>query len=40
MPLHNAVGINCKKGATTEYQGADGKYVGYGVYVDDCVCVI
>ena len=25
MPLHDAVGINCKKGATTEYQGADVK---------------
>ena len=24
----NDVGINCKKGATTEYQGADVKYVG------------
>ena len=22
MPLHNAVGINCKKGATTENQGS------------------
>ena len=22
MPLHDAVWINCKKGATTEYQGA------------------
>ena len=28
MPLHDAVGINCKKGATTEYQGADIKYMG------------
>ena len=28
MPLHDAVGINCKKGATTEYQGADVKYMG------------
>ena len=39
MPLHDAAGINCKKGATTENQGADIKYMGYGVYVDDCVCV-
>ena len=31
MPLLDAVGINCKYGATTEDQG---------VYVDDCVCVI
>ena len=27
-PLHDAVGINCKKGATTEYQRADVKYRG------------
>ena len=39
MPLHDAVGINCKQGATTEYQGADVKYMGYGVRVDDCVYV-
>ena len=30
MPLHQAVGINCEKGATTEYQGADVKYMGKG----------
>ena len=28
MPLHDAVVINCKKGATIEYQGADVKYMG------------
>ena len=28
MPLHDAVGINSKKGATTEYQGADVNYMG------------
>ena len=28
MPLHDAVGINCKKGATTEYEGAGVKYMG------------
>ena len=28
MPLHDAVGINSKKGATTENQGADLKYTG------------
>ena len=37
MPLHDAVGINCKKGATIEYQGVDVKYMGKGVYVDDYV---
>ena len=40
MPLHDEIGINCKKGATTEYQGGDAKYMGKEVYVDDCVCVI
>ena len=28
MPLHDAVGINCKKGATNENQGSGVKYVG------------
>ena len=28
MPLHDAVGISCKKDATTKYQGADVKYMG------------
>ena len=37
MPLHDAVGMNCKKGSTTEYHCADVKYMGLGVYVDDCV---
>ena len=27
MPLHDAVGINCKKGATTEDQGWSVKYM-------------
>ena len=40
MPLHDAVGINCKKGAATENQGSGGKYMGKGVYLDDCVCVL
>ena len=39
MPLHDVVGINCKKGASTENQGSAVKYMGYGVYRDDCVCV-
>ena len=33
MQLHDAVGINCKKGATTENQGAGVKYICKGVYV-------
>ena len=40
MPLHGAFGINCKKGATTENQDSAVKYMGYGVYLDDCVCVL
>ena len=28
MPLHDVVGINCKKGRTIENQGADVKYMG------------
>ena len=27
-PLHDTIGINCKKGATTENQGVDFKYMG------------
>ena len=40
MQLQDTVGINCKKGETSENQGADVKYMGYGVYVYDCVRVI
>ena len=28
MPLHDAVGINCKNGANTENQGSAVKYMG------------
>ena len=40
MPLHDVVGTNCKKGATTENQGSGVKHMGKGVYLDDCVCVL
>ena len=40
MPVHDAVGINCKNGSTTENQGAHVKYLGYGVDLDDCVCYL
>ena len=41
MPLHDVVGINCKKGATTENQGSAVKYIwAKGLYLDDCVCVL
>ena len=36
MPLHNAVGINCKKGSTTENQGIGMKCMDQGVYLDNC----
>ena len=39
MPLHDAVGINSQKGATTENQGSGVKYMSKGVYLDDYVCV-
>ena len=38
VPLHDAVRINCYKGATTENQWVDVKSIGYGVYVDDYLC--
>ena len=40
MQLHDVVGRNCKRGATTENQGSTVKYMGYRVYLDDCVCVL
>ena len=33
MPLHEAVGINCEKGATTENQGSGVKYMGYNWFI-------
>ena len=47
MPLHEAVGINCKKCATTENQGAGVKCMGKWVFLmneyvlsDGRMCVI
>ena len=41
MPLRDAVGINCKKGAITENQDAGAKYMDEGVYVWWlCVCYL
>ena len=40
MPLHDAVGINCEKGASTENKFSGVKYIGKGVYLDDCVCML
>ena len=39
-PLHDADGINCKNGTTTENQAAYVKYMGYGVYMSMIVCVL
>ena len=39
-PVHNAVGVNCKRGLTTENQGADEWYMGVVECVDDCVSII
>ena len=39
MPLHDAVGINCKKGATTKNQGSGVKYMSYKGCVLMPVCV-
>ena len=40
MPLHDAVGINCKKGATTENQGADIIWTKGCMLMIVCVCVL
>ena len=39
MPLHDAVGINCKKGETTEKSWFRCQVYVLRVYLDDCVCV-
>ena len=40
MLLHDAVGINCKKGTTTKNQGTGIKYMAKASVFDDCVCDI
>ena len=40
MQLHDALGINCEKGATTENQGSGVKYMGTVILMTVCVCVI
>ena len=37
MPLHDMVGINCKKGATTENYGSDVEYWSWCYMFYDCV---
>ena len=40
MPLHTAVGINSKYGATNENKGEGYSIWAKGCMLDDCVCVI
>ena len=40
MLLDDTVRINCKKGAITEYQGADVKYMGFRGYMLMIMCVL
>ena len=40
IPLHDAAGVNCKKGATTVKKGVDANYMDKVCLLDDCVCVI
>ena len=40
MPLHDAVGINCINGATTENQGAADKYMQLRGVCLIIVCVL
>ena len=36
----DAVGVNCKRGATTENQGTGAWYMAKGCMFDDCVSII
>ena len=40
MPLHDGVGINCEKGATTEVKSQEPSIWAKGCMVGDCLCVI
>ena len=41
MPLHDAVGINCKKGATTENQGSGVKlWAKVCTLITVCLCYL
>ena len=37
MPLHDGLGINCKKGATTENQGSGVKYMAQIIWAKGCI---
>ena len=38
MPLHDAVGVNCNKGATTEIKVKVSSIQAKGCMLNDCVC--
>ena len=40
MPFHDGVGINCKKGATTEIKAQEPSMWAKGCMVGDSACVI
>ena len=40
MPFHDGVGINCKKGATTEIKVQEPSIWAKGCMVGDCASVI
>ena len=40
MQFHDAVGINCEKGATTERKAQVSRIWAKGCMFDDCVCVL
>ena len=40
MPFHDAVGINCKKAATTELKAHEPSIWAKGCMVGGCACII
>ena len=40
MPLHDGVGINCKKGATSEVKAQEPSILAKGCMVGDCAYII
>ena len=39
LPFNDGVGINCKKGATTEIKAQEPSIWAKGCMLDDCMCV-
>ena len=40
MPLHDVVGVNCNKGATTEIKVQVSSIWAKGCMLDDCMCYL